>query len=168
VRSAVEPLPPEAFPPLGEALEFLRVLWAIDHGLQRHSKHMAAALGITGPQRLVVRVVGRFPGLSAGQLAEILHLHPSTLTGVLRRLVRKGLLTRHQDPRDRRRAVLGLTAAGRRLAVEASGTIESVMKRALGGHPPREAAAARQVLSAVAESLKGSSHRARNARMKLR
>lgn len=140
-------------PPLGEALEFMRLLWAVDHGLQRESKRMAAALGVTGPQRLVIRVVGRFPGLSAGQLAEILHLHPSTLTGVLRRLERKGLLARRQDPRDRRRAVLGLSAAGRRLDVEASGTIEAVMKNVLAGRAGKETLAAREVLLALAERL---------------
>ena len=75
-------------PPLGEQLEFMRLLWAIDHGLQTRSKRMAAALGVTGPQRLVIRIVGRFPGVSAGQLARILHLDPSTLTGILRRLER--------------------------------------------------------------------------------
>ena len=63
----------------------MRLLWAVDHGLQTRSKRMAVGLGITGPQRLVLRIVGRFPGISAGQLSRILHLDPSTLTGILRR-----------------------------------------------------------------------------------
>ena len=36
-----------------------------------------ATVGLTGPQRLVVRLVGRFPGITAGRLAEILHVHCS-------------------------------------------------------------------------------------------
>jgi hypothetical protein len=36
---------------LGETLEFMRLLWAIDHGLQRRSKQLASTLGVTGPQR---------------------------------------------------------------------------------------------------------------------
>jgi MarR family transcriptional regulator, organic hydroperoxide resistance regulator len=151
-------------PPLGEALEFMRLLWAIDHGLQRRSKRMAAALGVTGPQRLVVRIVGRFPAISAGQLAHILHLHPSTLTGILRRLERRGLLTRRKDPRDGRRAVLGLSAAGRRLDVEASGTIESLMKATLAPLPRNQVLAARGVLLALAERLHPSSTPARAPR----
>lgn len=153
------PVAPEAaaVPPLGGQLEFMRLLWAIDHRLQTHSKRMASTLGVTGPQRLVIRIVGRFPGLSAGQLASILHLDPSTLTGVLRRLVRAGLLTRRRDPRDRRRAVLGLSAAGRRLDVMADGTIESAMHRVLGRVPPRRLRVTRGVLSAIAEGLEGAS-----------
>jgi DNA-binding MarR family transcriptional regulator len=148
-------LPAAPLPPLGEALEFMRLLWAIDHGLQQRSKRMAATHGITGPQRLVIRVLGRFPGLSAGRLAEALHLHPSTMTGILDRLERKGLLTRSTDPEDRRRAVLGLSAAGRRLDVDSVGTIESLVREALAGRPRRQVQAARAVLAAVASRLEG-------------
>ena len=44
------------------------------------------------------------------QLAVIMHLHPSTLSGILKRLERRDLLSRRPDPRDRRRALLALTA----------------------------------------------------------
>src|SRR5690606_29786655 len=81
-------------PPLGEVLDFMRLLWSIDHGLQTTSKRMEALLGITGLQRMVLRLVGRFPGISAGNLARILHVHPSTLTGVLKRLEEKQFVTR--------------------------------------------------------------------------
>jgi DNA-binding MarR family transcriptional regulator len=141
-------------PPLGEPLEFMRLLWAIDHGLQTRSKRMAATLGVTGPQRLVVRIVGHLPGVSAGQLAEILHLHPSTLTGILRRLERAGLLRRRRDPLDGRRAVLGLSAAGRRLDVVAAGTIESAMRQVLAKLPRHRVRVTRGVLSALARGLR--------------
>ena len=140
-------------PPLGEPLEFLRLLWAIEHGLQRRSKRMAAVLGVTGPQRLVLRIVGRFPGISPGQLAGILHVHPSTLTGILRRLERRGLLTRRPDPLDKRRVALGLSAAGRRLDVEARGTIESVMKGVFDTLPRQDTLATRRVLMALTRQL---------------
>ena len=140
-------------PPLGESLEFMRLLWAIDHGLERRSKRMAASLGVTGPQRLVLRIAGRFPGISAGQLAEILHVHPSTLTGVLRRLERRGLITRRRDPRDCRRAALGLSMAGRRIDVDTAGTIEGELEAVLATLRPRAVRAAREVLLALAERL---------------
>jgi DNA-binding MarR family transcriptional regulator len=143
----------EAVPPLGEQLEFMRLLWAITHGLQTHSKRMAATLGITGPQRLVIRIVGRFPGASPGGLARILHLDPSTLTGVLRRLEAAGLLRRRRDPRDGRRVVLRLTAAGRRVDVLTSGTIESAMGDVLRKVPRRRLEVAREVLGLIADGL---------------
>lgn len=75
---------------LPDVLHFMRLLWAVVHGLDKASRRMARHVGVTGPQRLVLRVVGLFPGVSAGDVAAVLHVHPSTLTGVLRRLVAQG------------------------------------------------------------------------------
>ena len=138
--------------PLGPVLEFMKLLWALDHGLQSTSKRMEASYGITGPQRLVVRIVGRFPGISAGGLAEVLHVHPSTLTGVLRRLEERGVLQRKADPHDRRRALFGLTPRGRKLDTLRAGTVEAAVRRVLA-RMPAEAAAAQRILAALTVEL---------------
>ena len=77
-----------------ETLKFMRVLWGLVHGLDVRSKWMERNLGVTGPQRLVVRMVGRQPGIAASEIAVALDLHPSTLTGILSRLEKRGYLTR--------------------------------------------------------------------------
>jgi DNA-binding MarR family transcriptional regulator len=143
----------DAPPPLGEVLDFMRLLWQVDHALQRRSKRMEATLGLTGPQRLVVRIVGRFPGIPAGHLARLLHVHPSTLTGVLKRLEGQRVLRKRMDPRDGRRVLLSLTEQGRTLDVAADGTVESAIERVLGEAPPERLQAAREVLAALATSL---------------
>jgi DNA-binding MarR family transcriptional regulator len=140
--------------PLDPALDFLRLLWAIEHSLQRTSKRMEASLGVTGPQRLVLRIVGRFPGLSAGDLAHIVQLHPSTITGILQRLVGRGLLVRERDPEDNRRVRLRLKARARTLTrASQGGTVERAVTRALGRTQAAHVRAAREVLSAVAVAL---------------
>jgi MarR family transcriptional regulator, organic hydroperoxide resistance regulator len=140
-------------PALGAVLDFMRLLWAIDHALQQRSKRMAAAIGLTGPQRLVIRITGRFPGISAGRLAAIMHIHPSTLTGVLRRLQRRGLIDRRPDPKDARRVALGLTDRGRRLDVDAPGTIESVVSELLTTQPPEMIRSTQELLRRLAVRL---------------
>src|ERR1700748_294631 len=102
----------------------MRLLWSIEHSLQRMSKRMEGELGITGPQRLVLRVVGQFPGLSAGQVAHIVRLPPSTLTGILQRLVAGGLLERERDPRDSRRSRLRLKPQALAYTRTSPGTVE--------------------------------------------
>src|SRR5438067_7585014 len=139
-------------PPLGAVLDFMRLLWAVDHSLQSASKRMEAAYGITGPQRLVVRIVGRFPGTPAGRVAQILHVHPSTLTGILKRLEARSILQRRPDPRDARRALLALTAKGRKLDNLRTGTVEQAVRRVLGTDPAK-VAAAQEVLFALSEEL---------------
>jgi DNA-binding MarR family transcriptional regulator len=136
-------------PPLPDTLEFMQRLWELAHALERTSKHMAETLGVTGPQRLALRVIGLRPGMSAGELAATLHVHPSTLTGVLQRLVAQRLLARQADPRDRRRAVLRLTARGVQVNATSKATVEAAVTRALRGVSPRDRAACRRVIKSV-------------------
>lgn len=137
----------------------MQALWALAHGLDRASKRMRSEVGITGPQRLVLRIVGLTPGTSAGELAATLRVHPSTLTGVLKRLERQRLLTRLADPLDRRRAVLRLTARGRRANAVRAGTVEAAVATALDAATPRDRDAARRVIEAVASELERAPHR---------
>ena len=138
---------------LPDVLQFMQLLWAVVHGLERSSKGMAADLGVTGPQRLVLRVVGLFPGVSAGELAAVLHVHPSTLTGVLRRLVAQRMLLRVADPVDRRRAVLRLTPAGARVNATRRGTVEAAVATVLADVTAADRLAARSVLERLADHL---------------
>jgi len=149
------PDPEDDIPPLGKVLEFLRLLWALDHGLQRNSKRMLGTIGVTGPQRLVIRIVGRFPGIAAGRLARIILLHPSTLSGVLARLERRGLVERRGDPRDGRRALLRLTPKGRAVNARSAGTIEAAVARALRQVPLAKLDVVSDVLGLLAGSLEG-------------
>src|SRR5215468_1465366 len=150
----IRPLPDPAAPPdLGEVLEFMRLLWAVSHGMQKTSKHMARRLGLTGPQRLGLRLIGRFPGVAAGELAHLLRLHPSTLTGILLRLERQGLIERRSDAADRRRAHLFLTVKGQRANQPASGTVETAVKAVLARLGERRVGVAAQVLETLAEQL---------------
>jgi DNA-binding MarR family transcriptional regulator len=138
---------------LDPALDFMRLLWSIEHGLQRTSKRMASSFGITGPQRLVLRIVGQFPDMSAKELAHILHLHPSTITGILQRLVRKGLLEREYDSADRRRVRLRVRRQARRFMSRSSGTVEAAVEAALKEVSARDLSQARKVLWAIATAL---------------
>jgi DNA-binding MarR family transcriptional regulator len=138
---------------LPDVLQFMQLLWAVVHGLERVSKRMTGDIGVTGPQRLVLRVVGLFPGMSAGDLAAVLHVHPSTLTGVLQRLAGQRLLARSEDPADRRRAMLRLTKRGARVNAARQGTVEAAITRALEGITHRDRMATRRVLERLAAHL---------------
>jgi DNA-binding MarR family transcriptional regulator len=138
---------------LGPVLEFMRVLWAVNHGLETLSKRMKKTAGVTGRERIVIRLVGTRPGISAGDLARILHVHPSSLTALLGRLVSRGLLLRTVHPEDGRRAVLTLTRRGRDVDRMRTGTIEARVRQALGRIATRDARTAVAVLSEIAGTL---------------
>lgn len=154
VLARSEPAEPElSADTLGDVLDFMRLLWAVDHGLQSRSKRMKRELGVTGPQRFALRIIGRKPGISAGALASVLHLDPSTLTGVLQRLEASGAIKRVVDRRDGRRAVLSLTARGRALDGVKTRTVESAVRRALASVSKRDVATSRGLLTALVREL---------------
>jgi MarR family transcriptional regulator, organic hydroperoxide resistance regulator len=138
---------------VGETLQFMRRLWELVHALDVSSKRMARTIGVTGPQRLVVRIVGQMPGATASEIATTLGIHPSTLTGILARLERRGVLYRSVDAADRRRARFRLTAAGKRIDRQRRGTVEAAVRRALADASDDAIAHAEHVLALLVDSL---------------
>jgi DNA-binding MarR family transcriptional regulator len=142
---------------LGPVLEFMSLLWAADHGLDRVSKRMEVAMGVTGPQRLAIRILGRYPWITAGRLAAMMHVHPSTLTGILRRLEARHLLLRRIDARDGRRALLRLTSEGKRCDARRAGTVEAIVEKVLAQCTRQEIEATSRVLERLAAALEAES-----------
>lgn len=139
--------------PFGSVLAFMRSLWAMDHALQSRSKRMESTLGVTSPQRLVIRVIGRMPDAAAGEIAKTLHVHPSTLTGVLQRLEKRGFIRRTLDTADKRRALFRLTETGELLNETRSHTVEAAVRRALRRVPNEVLASVHSVLENVKREL---------------
>ena len=140
--------------PLDDVLRFMRLIWAIDHELERVSKRMESRIGLTIPQRLALLLIGRNPGILASELASVLHLHRGTLSGVVRRLEAAGYVTRTVDARDARRAGLTLTAAGRTVNRRRAGTFEDAARRVLESIQPAERSAAEHVLARLGTELR--------------
>jgi len=140
--------------PLDDVLRFMRLIWAIDHELERVSKRMESRIGLTIPQRLALLLIGRNPGILASELAAVLHLHRGTLSGVVRRLEAAGYVARTVDARDARRAGLTLTTEGRTVNRRRAGTFEDAARRVLESIEPAERAAAEHVLTLLGTELR--------------
>ena len=135
---------------LGPTAEFLRALWRLNHVLERASRRMEAVCGITSQQRMIVRWIGRFPGMTAGQLATHFHLDPGTVSVAIDRLERKGLVERRRAERDRRRVMLGLTAAGRAIDAAVVGPAERALSELRDSAATEDLVAARCLLVSLA------------------
>ena len=68
--------------------------------------------GLTHPQFDVIATLGNTPGMSCRELSERTLITKGTLTGVLDRLLEKGLITRTVPEHDRRSLFVALTPAG--------------------------------------------------------
>jgi DNA-binding MarR family transcriptional regulator len=135
-------------------LQFLQTVWQLEHALERASKRMEDALGVSGPQRFAVRIIGVNPGITSGQLAAILHLHPSTVTGIVQRLESRKLVRRTGSRTDGRVTHLHLTPAGARLNTPAlRGTVERAARLMLRRCPDRQCRAATDMLRQFSRAL---------------
>jgi len=95
--------------------EVLRSLRRIFHAVDRHSRQLARLHGLTEPQAICLNAVNRAGELNSGQLARSVSLSPPTVTGILDRLERRGLVRRERAARDKRQVVVCLTEDGREL-----------------------------------------------------
>jgi DNA-binding MarR family transcriptional regulator len=67
---------------------------------------------ITVKQLKVMLILSQQRAVTVTALAHKLDIHISTVTGILDRLVQQGLVTREEDPNDRRHVVSRLTPEG--------------------------------------------------------
>lgn len=79
---------------------------------QRIADVYAERFGISVTEWRVIAVLGRFPGLSANQLAERTAMDKVAVSRAVARLLERDLLQRDIHDDDRRRSVLALSADG--------------------------------------------------------
>ncbi len=149
---------PDVTPPikdldLGATLSFLSSIWRLNHCLERASKHMESRIGVTGQQRMVIRVIGRYPRITPGQVARALWIDAGTLSAALKRLEARKLVRRERDANDRRRVMLQLTEAGAVYDVPTAATVEAAVEAALANEPVEASAEARRFIEALAKRI---------------
>jgi DNA-binding MarR family transcriptional regulator len=91
-------------------------------------------------------------GRTVSDLGAAVGTRPATLTGILDRLERRGLITRAPRPGDRRAVQIELTADGEHAAGLVRETLRAVERRALTGLPADAVRGARLVLRALAKA----------------
>jgi DNA-binding MarR family transcriptional regulator len=85
----------------------------------RHRAALARRLAITETDVLAVQHLARAGELTPGQLGMQLQLSSAGTTSLIRRLERAGHITRNDNPRDRRSAVVRLTPTMQQTATQA-------------------------------------------------
>jgi DNA-binding MarR family transcriptional regulator len=114
--------------------ELIRTIGLLERVMQPHF----ARFGITSSQWGVLRTLHRAanegaPGLRMTDLGERLLIRPPSVTGVVDRLERAGLVERKASPDDQRAKLVGLTGAGRQLVQRVLTVHEAQVEAALAG-----------------------------------
>jgi DNA-binding MarR family transcriptional regulator len=94
--------------------EVLDAIRRIVQALRESSRLSESRAGMSGAQLFVLRTVAESPGLSLNELAERTRTHQSSVSAVVTRLARDGLVQKRVAEGDARRIEIRLTRSGSR------------------------------------------------------
>jgi DNA-binding MarR family transcriptional regulator len=99
-----------------------------------------AGFDLTPVQYAALAAIRTNPGIDQVTLAGLIAYDRTTITGVVDRLVQKGLLVRHASSRDRRARELQVTEAGKRTLRGITPAVEAAQQTMLRGLTEKEGA----------------------------
>ncbi|HEU4533348.1 MAG TPA: MarR family transcriptional regulator [Polyangiaceae bacterium] len=121
---------------------------------RRLTKEVAARYGLTGPQLTVVKMLEALGDLSLSRLSEKIKAQNSTVTGIVDRMEREGLVARARSATDRRVVHIKLTPKGARLAREVPVEPMEIVRQVLLGLSEAETQELLRILTKLARGVK--------------
>lgn len=94
-------------------------LYSSSRGITKLYRSILSRFDITYPQYLVLLVLWEHGSMNVKRLGERLYLDSGTLTPMLKRMEKQGLITRDRSIKDERQVVIGLAKKGKELEAEA-------------------------------------------------
>jgi DNA-binding MarR family transcriptional regulator len=91
--------------------QVLVALRRIIRSIDIHSRNLVKQYGLTVPQLVVLQEISKQGEITSGQIAKAISISQATLTGILDRLEKRGLVERHRSPVDRRKVIAKTTQA---------------------------------------------------------
>ncbi|HZY67142.1 MAG TPA: MarR family winged helix-turn-helix transcriptional regulator [Devosia sp.] len=106
--------------------------------MRRRFEDEASSHGFTLPQWRALAEIFRNPGIAQVGLAAALDIDQMTVSGIVSRLEKRGLIERYPDPNDSRAKLAKLTPAGLDLVTRAKHVGRALYENALFGLSPDE------------------------------
>lgn len=104
-------------------------------------------LGLTYPQYLVLATLWEYGDRSVGELVELLQLDYGTMTPLLKRLEKRGLVRRTRSPNDERTVIVTLTTEGEALRAHSQRIYQAISD--IFDFSPKRARAAHKLLRSI-------------------
>jgi DNA-binding MarR family transcriptional regulator len=116
--------------------------------------------GLTIPEWRVIVILGRFPGLSAVEVAERTLMDKVAVSRAVSKLIKNGRIDREFADIDRRRSILNLSDKGRQLLEEISPLAMQIEETLVDGLSDSDVAILNQVIDRLLEKARliGTSH----------
>jgi MarR family transcriptional regulator, organic hydroperoxide resistance regulator len=145
------PVSPEIKSDVDQVLEAIIYLYTES---RRITKELAKRADLTGPQLTVVKLLEQIGDLSLSSLSEKIRAQNSTVTGIIDRMEREGLVTRERSTEDRRVVYIRLTAKGHELAREIPVEPMEIFRNALESLSGQEMKDLMRIMTKVAKRVR--------------
>ncbi len=119
--------------PLSMENQIVAAIRRIMRAVDLHSRRLAEEHGLTGPQLATLQAVANLGESSTGILARAVHLSGPTVTGILDRLTKRGLVVRTRSGQDRRSVTVRLTSDGEEVLAAAPSLLQDRFRQELIG-----------------------------------
>lgn len=126
-----------------------RIIRAVD----LYSRYLTLRYNLTGPQLVCLRHLLRHGPMASGELARRISLSPATVTGIVDRLEKRGLVRRERSPDDKRRLCITLTETGLATARRMPPPLAETFSHRLNALPPAEREEIERVIAKVADMM---------------
>ncbi len=136
-----------------QATEIVASLRRILSRIGGESSDVWMDVNITMPQMKVLMLVRENGAMRVGVLARHLNVSTPTITGIVDRLVRQGLVQREDDPSDRRVVLNSLTGKGQGVMERLAHRSDAELQRMVGSLSAEEQTAIAQSLKRLDEEL---------------
>jgi DNA-binding MarR family transcriptional regulator len=144
-----------------DATAIVQGLRRITRAIELYSHDVEREYGLTGPQLWALRNLLREGPMTPSQLAQSLAVDQSSVSGLLRRLEQKGLVSRTRVPEDQRSVRIELTPEGRSLCRRAPEAAQGKLLHGLSGMTPARVKALRRSIQTLVEAMEASNVTAR-------
>jgi MarR family transcriptional regulator, organic hydroperoxide resistance regulator len=144
-----------------DATVIVQGLRRIVKALERYSRDVYRSYGLTGPQLWALKTLARRGPLSAGQLADALAVHQSSLSTLVQRLERRGLVRRERESDDRRFVRIALSERGGRVAADAPEAAQGRLLHSLAAMSIQEVRRIRRAVNRLVDAMEASDIQAR-------
>ena len=136
-----------------DVADIVQGLRRITKALEEYSREVYQAYGLTGPQLWALKTLRAHGALTAGELAEALAVHQSSVSVLVARLERRRLVRRVRRRRDRRFVEITLTAAGRSLAEQSPEPAQGRLLHQLRRMPSADVARIRESVDTLVAAM---------------
>lgn len=133
--------------------DVMQNLRRIFKAVESYSRSVESRFGVTGPQLWALWELNRSAPLALKELAARMHLSPSTVVGVVDRLIAKELVVREADQADRRRVCLSLTRRAKSVMKKAPNPAQDQLIKGLKQLNPQQLETLSRSLTSLAQTM---------------